>query len=46
MSFTVTVTWGSSNPNTIYNRLAARLGRVPTDAEVKAEVERILSTPR
>ena len=31
-----------SNPDTIWNRLAARLGRVPTCAEAAAEVKRIL----
>ena len=38
----VTVTWSNGNPNTIWNRLAARLGREPTNAEAKAEVLRIL----
>jgi hypothetical protein len=39
---TVTTTWRNDNPNTIWNRLAAKLGREPTDAEVTAEVKRIL----
>ena len=38
----VTVTWHNSNPNTIWNKLAAKLGREPTDAEATAEVKRIL----
>ena len=38
-----TTTWRNDNPNTIWNRLAARLGRQPTDAEARAEVSRILS---
>jgi len=38
----VTVTWNNDNPNTIWNKLAARLGRDPTNAEAKAEVLRIL----
>lgn len=38
----VTVTWRNDNPDTIWNRLAARLGREPTDAEGAAEVRRIL----
>jgi hypothetical protein len=41
--FTVTVTWTNRNPNTIWNRLAARLGREPTHAEATAEVKRIMS---
>lgn len=38
----VNVTWRNDNPNTIWNRLAARLGRAPTDAEAAEEVKRIL----
>jgi hypothetical protein len=38
----VTTTWINDNPATIYNKLAARLGRVPTDDEVRAEVARIM----
>jgi hypothetical protein len=41
---TITITvHPSRNPNTIYNRLAAKLGRVPTDAELCADVRRILT---
>lgn len=36
------VTFTNPNPNTIHNRLAARLGRQPTHAEAVAEVRRIL----
>ena len=32
----VTVTWTNRNPNTIWNRLAVRLGRAPTAAEATA----------
>lgn len=39
----VRVTWRNDNPDTIWNRLAAKLGREPTPAEAKAEVRRILS---
>lgn len=39
----ITVTFRNDNPNTIWNRLAARLGREPTDAEAAAEVKRIMS---
>lgn len=39
----ITITWRNDNPNTIWNRLVARLEREPTDAEAKAEVMRILS---
>lgn len=38
----VTVTWRNKNPDTIWNKLAVRLGREPTHAEAVAEVERIL----
>lgn len=44
-AFEVRTTWTNPNPNTIWNRLAARLGREPTNAEAAAEVRRILSTP-
>lgn len=40
---TVTITFHNSNPDTIWNRLAARLGRQPTHAEATAEVKRIMS---
>ena len=39
----ITITWTNANPNTIWNRLAAKLGREPTNAEATAEVKRILS---
>lgn len=42
----VTITWTNRNPNTIWNRLAERLGREPTNAEASAEVKRILSEAR
>lgn len=41
--FTATVTWHNANPNTIWGKLATRLGREPTHAEAKAEVQRILT---
>lgn len=40
IAFTVTV--HNDNPNTIWNRLAAKLGREPTNAEAASEVRRIL----
>ncbi len=46
MTFTVNTTWHNANPNTIWNRLAAKLGREPTAAEAKAEVRRILEESR
>lgn len=46
MAVEVRVTWRNDNPATIWNRLAAKLGREPTAAEAKAEVRRILSEPR
>lgn len=42
MTVTITTTWRNDNPNTIWNRLAVRLGRQPTDAEATDEVRRIL----
>lgn len=39
----ITFTVNNPNPNTIWNRLAARLGRQPTNAEARDEVRRILS---
>ena len=42
----VTVTWHNASPNTIWGKLAARLGREPTNAEATAEVKRILSEAR
>lgn len=41
----ITITWTNPNPNTIWNRLAAKLGREPTRAEAIAEVRRILREP-
>lgn len=38
----VTVAFHNSNPDTIWNRLAAKLGRQPTNAEAAEEVRRIL----
>ena len=43
-AFVVRTTWRNDNPQTIWNRLAARLGRQPTDAEAAAEVRRILAS--
>lgn len=42
----VTVTFTNDNPNTIWNQLAKRLGREPTNAEAAAEVRRILKGDR
>ena len=39
----VTITFTNKNPNTIWNKLAARLGREPTNAEAREEMNRILS---
>lgn len=40
----ITITWTpSGNPNTVWNKLAAKLGREPTNAEAAAEVKRILA---
>lgn len=40
----VTITFHNANPNTIWNRLAAKLGREPTNAEAVAKVKRILKS--
>ena len=39
----ITVTSANNNPNTIDNRLEVRLGRRPTNEELKAEWFRILN---
>lgn len=38
----ITTTWRNDNPNTIWAKLAERLGREPTDKEAAGEVKRIL----
>jgi len=38
----IITTWTNKNPDTIWNRLAVKLGREPTNAEAEAEVRRIL----
>lgn len=42
----IRITHRNDNPSTIFNRLAERLGREPTDAEAAAEVRRILAEAR
>lgn len=37
----ITTTWRNDNPNTIWNVLARKLGREPTNAEAVAELNRI-----
>jgi hypothetical protein len=39
----VTINWTNPNPDTIWNKLAAKLGREPTNAEATNEVKRILN---
>jgi hypothetical protein len=39
----IKTTWTNNNPDTIWNRLAAKLGRQPTNAEAEAEVKRIMT---
>lgn len=46
MPLQVRITWRNDNPDTIWNKLAARLGREPTNEEAKAEVLRILREAR
>lgn len=43
---TVSTTWTNRNPDTIYNRLAAKLGREPTSEEIKADLARITDAVR
>lgn len=38
----ITQTVTNANPNTIYAKLAAKLGRDPTRAEIVADIRRIL----
>lgn len=38
----ITTTWTNHNPDTVWNRLAVKLGREPTAEEARAEVQRIL----
>lgn len=42
----VRTTWTNNNPDTIWNKLAARLGREPTNEEARAEIARILTETR
>lgn len=42
----ITVTWHNAGPGTIWAKLAARLGREPTNAEAAEEVRRILREAR
>jgi len=42
----ITVTIRNDNPDTIFNRLAARLGREPSEDEARDEVLRILDEAR
>lgn len=42
----ITITWRNDNPNTIWNVLARKLGREPTDKEAADEVKRILGESR
>lgn len=38
----LTISWHNSNPDTIWNRLTAKLGREPTNEEAKTAVKAIL----
>lgn len=42
MPVAVIISWHNDNPDTIWNRLAAKLGRAPTQREAADEVRRIL----
>jgi ABC-type Fe2+-enterobactin transport system substrate-binding protein len=37
----ITITWRNDNPDTVWNVLARKLGREPTNDEATAEVKRI-----
>jgi hypothetical protein len=39
----IRTTWTNNNPDTIWNKLAARLGREPTNDEAADEVKRTLT---
>jgi hypothetical protein len=38
----INIKWHNAGPHTIWGKLAARLGREPTNAEAAAEIRRIL----
>jgi hypothetical protein len=42
----VTFTVTNNNPDTVWTKLAAKLGREPTADEAKAEVQRIIAEAR
>lgn len=42
----INVTWRNDNPDTVWNKLARKLGREPTNAEATEEVKRILREAR
>ncbi len=42
MSVTINTTWANKNPNSVWNKLVAKLGREPTEAEARDEVLRII----
>lgn len=46
MAIKVSITFHNPDPNTIWNTLARKLGREPTNAEATAEVWRILGDVR
>lgn len=46
MPISITFTWNSSRPDTIWKKLAAQLRREPTHAEAVKEVCRILREAR
>lgn len=46
MSIKVTMSFNNPNPNTVWNKLAARLGREPTRQKAAEEVRRILQEAR
>lgn len=38
----ITINWRNDNPDSIWNRLATKLGREPTNVEAADEVRRII----
>lgn len=42
----INITFTNKNPNTIYNKLAAKLGRLPSNDEIIAELNRIIESAK
>lgn len=42
----INITFTNKNPNTIYNKLAAKLGRLPSNNEIISELNRIIKSAK